>query len=285
MTIATPDVELAPAAPARITAPPSQARVSEQSSPPSKIRHSTLMRRLVVSFSVLSVVFGVIVCLIVYSFLGAVIEKDVKGRADVIALGLREMAGPGSGGARTQELAAALDKYVSDDAVAYSYVENGKGEIVAHWPADLLRYLNRDFPGSAEQALNGADGEYRNLPIHEITKRIGDRNGGFVHLAIWQKVGNDEARRVTARIAAIVFAGLFGVTAVFSRVMRSLNRPFVEIVDHAERISKGDFDVPLVVQRRDEIGELARSLERMRSSLRAVTTRLEQVQLTEQSSK
>ena len=281
MTIATPNVELAPPG---LRAASRQMRVEEQAQP-GKIRQQTLMRRLVFAFAGVGVVFGIVVCLIVYSFLRPIIEKDVKSRADAMTLGLREKVGPQLAASRVQELAATLDQYVSGDAVAYIYVENGKGEMVAQWPAELPRYLHRDFPRSAERALSGVDTDYRDLPIYETAERVGDRSAGYVHLAIWRRVINDEARRVTTRIAAMVFTVLLGVTVLFIGVVRSLNRPFVEVVEHAARISKGDFDVPLGLQRTDEIGDLARSLERMRSSLRAVTTRLERAPLAKPLSK
>jgi HAMP domain-containing protein len=283
MAIATPDVALEPFARTLRAVAPSQARVEEPNSL-RKSRQRTLMRRLVIAFSAVGIVFGGIVCLIVYSFLGPVIEKDVKSRTDAAALGLHEMAAPAMAAGRRKELTEVVEKYVSKDA-AYIYIENGRGEMIAHWPADLPRYLHRDFPRSAERALGGVDADYRELPIYEIAKRLGNPNGGFAHLAIWRRAIDDQARHVLIGIAVMVLASLLAVTALFIWVMRSVNRPFVEIVDQAERISKGDFDVPLQLQRTDEIGELARSLERMRSSLRAVKIRLEQVGLAKQSSK
>jgi methyl-accepting chemotaxis protein len=70
---------------------------------------------------------------------------------------------------------------------------------------------------------------------------------------------------------------------IFAYIARGVNRPLLELVEHAERISKDDFTVELGLKRSDEIGDIARSLERMRSSLRAVAARLEQRQLTNRS--
>jgi len=72
---------------------------------------------------------------------------------------------------------------------------------------------------------------------------------------------------------------LVGMMGAFVYVARALNRPFLELVEQADRISKGEFMVPLELKRTDEIGEIARSLERMRSSLHAAVTRLEADQL------
>jgi HAMP domain-containing protein len=42
----------------------------------------------------------------------------------------------------------------------------------------------------------------------------------------------------------------------------------------ADDISRGHLDTPVSFQSNDEVGELARSLERMRASLKAAMTRL-----------
>ena len=57
-------------------------------------------------------------------------------------------------------------------------------------------------------------------------------------------------------------------------MLRDLHRPLLELVEQSTRISKGDFSVALATKRDDELGDLARSLERMRSSLRAVLSRI-----------
>ena len=62
--------------------------------------------------------------------------------------------------------------------------------------------------------------------------------------------------------------------AAFIVLLQDLHRPLLELVEQSTRISKGDFSATLATKRDDELGELARSLERMRSSLRAVLARI-----------
>ena len=73
---------------------------------------------------------------------------------------------------------------------------------------------------------------------------------------------------IIVSIAAVVMAGL----AVFStqRMVRSIG----QIVDAANAISRGDLDIPIDVDQRGEIGDMAQALERMRTSLKAAIERL-----------
>jgi len=144
-------------------------------------------------------------------------------------------------------------------------------------------YLSRDFPRSAELALDGTDAQYRGFAVYEIAQRVGSGKAGFVHLGLWRDAIDAESRRAVAPIAATIIILLVGVVSAFVYIAHCLNRPFIELVDHAQRISKGEFAVPLELKRADEIGEIARSLERMRSSLHAVVSRLKQVQTSDQS--
>jgi HAMP domain-containing protein len=58
---------------------------------------------------------------------------------------------------------------------------------------------------------------------------------------------------------------------IFSRRMiNAIN----EIVDAADSISRGDMDVPINTDQVGEIGDLAKAIERMRTSLKAAIERL-----------
>jgi methyl-accepting chemotaxis protein len=116
-------------------------------------------------------------------------------------------------------------------------------------------------------------------------KSVGDGKSGYVHLGIWRDAIGADARAAVRPIAASIVALVIGISGLFAFLATRMHRPFLELVGQAERISKGDFDVPLGVKREDEVGEIARSLERMRSSLHAVVRRLEQTNEPERSGK
>jgi two-component system nitrogen regulation sensor histidine kinase NtrY len=51
-------------------------------------------------------------------------------------------------------------------------------------------------------------------------------------------------------------------------------KPILELTETAEEISRGHLERIVTVQATGEVGELARSLERMRASLKAAMVRL-----------
>ena len=284
MRRATPDAADKEAATAGKSLPPMASDVSDPMLLSSaRERHYSLLGKLVVSIGSVGVLFGFIACLIVYAFLSRAIEREVQGRVDVMALGLGEVVAPLLEAGRVDEATAAVEKYASNNTVAYVYIEDVDGRMIAHWPNDLPRYLRRDFPNSTKRALQGTDGEYRGVHTYEVARRVREEKLGFVHVAMGRGVVGSESQHVVTAIAAAMFLVLLCVLGGFLWIARSLHRPLAELVDHAAQISKGDFAVPLALQRTDELGEIARSLERLRSSLRAVTARLDTGRLNQRS--
>jgi HAMP domain-containing protein len=75
-------------------------------------------------------------------------------------------------------------------------------------------------------------------------------------------------------ILGLIGIAILGAVVLSSFLARWIARPIVGLTAVADRISKGDLETPVRVDARDEIGELARSLERMRLSLKAAMARL-----------
>ena len=76
---------------------------------------------------------------------------------------------------------------------------------------------------------------------------------------------------VLSIVVGVAVVAQVGAAIVFSRSMiNAIN----EIVDAANSISRGDMDVPINVDQAGEIGDLAKAIDRMRTSLRAAIERL-----------
>ncbi len=287
MRQATPapgDALPAPVLPGRIEHQPSAADGRAQSSEEPAKRSYGMVGRLTLCFCAIGLLFAVGAGAIVYAFLARMMDRQIQLRADAVAFGINEVVTRRVRDGAAQELPDAMRKYAAMDGAAFVYVEDREGRIVAHFPQDMPIYLDRDFPRSSEAALRGATIHYRGAAVYEIAKRI-DAGGGFVHLGLWRGFVAAEARRAFAPIAALTALALIAAAAAFIAVARAVYRPLADLVRHAEQISKGEFAVPLALQRADEIGEIARSLERLRSSLRAVVSRLDQSDLGRQQSR
>jgi len=77
----------------------------------------------------------------------------------------------------------------------------------------------------------------------------------------------------TLMLASSIAAALLGLLLAVT-ITRSITRPLANLVRVSDKISTGELDTPVPVAAKDEIGELAESMERMRISLKAVIERL-----------
>lgn len=97
---------------------------------------------------------------------------------------------------------------------------------------------------------------------------------GAAHVGIWGDLAEAEIRNVLLPIIALIGLAVIGGIALSLLFARKIIQPILGLTVVADKISKGNLDTPVSIDSRDEIGELARSLERMRASLKAAMTRL-----------
>lgn len=286
MSKATPNLdELPRLAPKSIAVPqPAKAAEPVPSMPSSQPWKGRLASKLTISFGSLALIFVGLVSVITYTRVSSTLETEIKNRARLSVIGLSEIARrPGTAHGETG-LGRAIENYLSNESVAYIYVEDGEGKIIAHMPRELPRFLGGEAPKSAVRAVNGVEIEYRGLPVFEIAARVGEPNGGYVHLAIWRDIIHEEIQQVLTPIVATILILLCGVSAVFAWVVGYWMLPFSELALYAQRISQGELDLDLAIKEKsDEVGDLARSFARMRSSLYAVLIRSKQAQPTNHS--
>lgn len=74
----------------------------------------------------------------------------------------------------------------------------------------------------------------------------------------------------------LVFAALIAAltSIVIILLARTFTRPIVQLTQVADRLSLGELDVPIQIDRRDEIGELAEAIRRMQASIQVAMERL-----------
>lgn len=83
-------------------------------------------------------------------------------------------------------------------------------------------------------------------------------------------------QNVIIRIIAVGLLALLGAVLISSVFSRSVSKPIEALTSAAEEISRGDFNQHIVgTQRKDEIGGLARAVERMAASIKLAMERFQ----------
>ena len=222
------------------------------------------------SFGGLILVLGLLVIGIVYFFTGNALQKQVDLRSAAIATNLADASAGFVSRKGTLELDALVAKYGRLDGVAYAFVQDTNGEVLASsvqpFPAEL-----KEAAGSAAPSTTT---RLRGKAVVETRTPILDGQLGVVRVGLWADTVQDDMRATLLPIVGLIFVCLaIGVGLSVMLASRTI-KPILELKTIADEISRGRLDASVSFQSDDEVGELGRSLERMRASLKAAMVRL-----------
>jgi two-component system, sensor histidine kinase and response regulator len=162
----------------------------------------------------------------------------------------------------------------------FAYLVSQSGKIIVHPNEELM--LRKGFPGADVRTRPG--GEAVAAKPEGFTDAMMDGKRRRVYWATspltgWKVVLNIEedailapVRQLTIRSALIGVAGLLGMMMVVTFIARRLAHPLLDLTRTATAIEQGNFQEGMLgelPQRRDELGELARSFQKMAREIRA----------------
>ncbi len=233
-------------------------------------RKRGLKWKITMNFSGLIFVLGLLVIGIVYHFAGNALQKQADLRSSAIATNLADASAGFVSRRSTLELDALVTKYGRLDGVAYAFVQDAKGEVLASsvqpFPVELTEAVV-STPASKTTSLRGKT-------VFETRSPVLDGQLGIVRVGLWAEAVQDDMRTTLLPIIGLIFLCLaLGVGLSITLAGRAI-KPILELKTIADEISRGRLDATVSIQSDDEVGELGRSLERMRASLKAAMVRL-----------
>ncbi len=236
--------------------------------------HASLKWRIAYTYGGLILILGLFVIGVVYQSMNHALRTESERRLNMITADLGDAAAGVMSPRQSLELKALVARYARVDGVAYVFVEDQKGNVAAHsmksFPLDLLRPLTADERRESERTAQ----TYRGKTVYETRVPLLNGQLGAAHLGVWADAVEAEVKRSVFPVVALIAAGV-AVSVIFAvLVAHGIILPIRQLTDAAGKISTGDLETPIVWDSNDEVGELARSLERMRSSLKAAIWRL-----------
>jgi HAMP domain-containing protein len=222
------------------------------------------------TFGGLILVLGLLVIGIVYYFTSEALQKQVDLRSSAIATNLADASAGLVSRKSALELDALVAKYGRLDGVAYAFIQDPKGEVVVSsmqpFPVEL-----KDVSGTS--ASSGVT-RVRGKSVYETRSPLLDGQLGIVRVGLWAETIQDDVRSTLLPIIGLII-GCLALGIVLSIMLASkMIRPILDLKAIADDISRGRLDTSVSIQSNDEVGELGRSLERMRASLKAAMIRL-----------
>ena len=221
------------------------------------------------TFSGLILILGLLVIGIVYHFTGSALQRQIDLRSTAIATNLADASAGYVSRKSSLELDALVAKYGRLDGVAYALIQDPRGEILASsmqpFPAEL-----KDLGGSAASRTTRVRGK----EVFETRAPLLDGQLGMVRVGLWEDSMREDMRVTLLPIIGLIVACLVVGIGLSIMLASKTIRPILDLKAVADEISRGRLDTTVSIQSNDEVGELGRSLERMRASLKAAMTRL-----------
>jgi nitrogen fixation/metabolism regulation signal transduction histidine kinase len=230
--------------------------------------------RIMAIFSGTILLVGILVIAVVQYLMTEALRNQLNRRAFAIANNLSDVAAGNVLGKNLLALHAQVTKYALLEEVAYTFIADGQGKVIAHslgnFPRELQGTLSLQRPSVTRHRTLTLQGR----PVYETQVPLLEGQLGAVHVGIWGDAVEEEIQR-----ALLPLIGAVGIVFVLGMLVaallaRGISRPILRLTEIANNMSKGDLDTAVGIHARAEIQELADSLERMRASLRAAMLRL-----------
>ena len=229
------------------------------------------------TFAGVMLVLGLFLTAAVYQFIRNALRDQLHQRVLLMANTLSDAVAGHIVSGNLLALHALARKYTLLDGVAYAFIEDGKGEIVAHTLGTFPPELRQRLPLTGQRQSYRRELSLGGKMVYETAVPILEGQVGTVHVGFWTDAVEKEIQRVVLPLIGImVLVPCFGALLSFL-LAHWMVRPIVGLTEVADKVTMGDLETSVsgqCVSSRDEIGDLARSLERMRSSLKAAMLRL-----------
>lgn len=230
------------------------------------------------TYTAVMLILSVIVIAAMYQLTNKMLREQLNKRALAVAINLSDATAGHLVGRNLLALHALLRKYSLLDGVAYAFVEDNKGEVIAHTLETFPPEIQQGLSTSGQRETQRRELLLRDKTVYETSVPVLEGQVGTVHVGFWADAVEKEIQSNLFRIIGIIAIVPF-VGALLSFILAHwIVRPIVGLTEVADKVTKGDLETSVsgkCVESRDEIGDLARSLERMRSSLKAAMLRLE----------
>jgi len=223
-------------------------------------------------------ILAILVIAAIYQVTKNTLREQLDRHALAIATNLTDAAAGHIVGKNLLALHSLASKYSLHNGVAYTFIQDSRGEILAQTLGSFPAELRQDLPTAGQRQVHRRELSLNGRTVREIGLPVLEGQLGSVYVGFWDDAVEKEIQSALLHIIGII-ALIPVVGALLSfLVAHWIVRPIVDLTEIADRVTMGDLDVSVssreCAKSRDEIGELAVSLERMRTSLKAAMLRL-----------
>lgn len=240
-----------------------------------------------------ALIIGVGLTLLVINLVSDSLKTELTERGKAIATTLSKQVERPLVGDDEVDIQNLVDISSQFTAVSYVYISDKNQKIPAQkfkiGSYNQRRVLEEEVITSAKQNykidltlvqnVNEA-GETADVENYEISTPIGEGVLGYAHVGMSRKYMDDIIRSTALLVGGVLaLASILGMLVALYLSNRVTGQ-LLYLTTAADKISMGDLESIVRVEARDEIGDLAQAIERLRESLKAAIERLKRKKIT-----
>ncbi|MEJ2051599.1 MAG: HAMP domain-containing protein [Calditrichota bacterium] len=228
-----------------------------------------------------ALVFSSITLFLTYTYINKTLTESLIEQGSIVAANIAEIAAEKLIEDDLVALRSTIEKYKYYSNIEYILIEDFNDEIkVDTYNGNIPNEIIMGHPQKEKMNEKQYTVELVNvyslgIKSYDIKQPVKEGLLGFVRVGMRKSYVDAKIKETITYLSLVFLIGIFLaiILAIFI-VTLQISRPIAHLTDMAYKISMGDFNKPIRVSVKNEIGILAEAIERMRVSLKSALDRL-----------
>jgi len=208
-------------------------------------QHNRLQWKITGTVATVMVVFGLLLVIAANQFMGRALRSENDRRAVAITTNLSDAAAGPLMAKNILELYAVLTKYARLNGVAYAFIEDTNGQIVAHSLKPLPPELKPTLTPDERKQVSTRTVTLQSKTVDETRVPILEGQLGAVHLGMWAEGVTTELASARLPFLELLIAMLVFAVCISVFIVRAMLAPLRTLTEVASETSADDLTAPL----------------------------------------
>jgi sensor histidine kinase regulating citrate/malate metabolism len=195
---------------------------------------SLSLRRTSLEWKILILVLGVFFLIVMNQLMGRALRQQIDESAAIMATNLSDAAAAYIASKDVLQLKTTVTKYARLSRVAYAFVKDREGNVLAHSLATFARELQQELTSDERRQASRRELALQGKPVHETREPILDGQLGTAHIGIWAEAVDREIYQtlflfiwpITLGILAAVTLAVFLAPSLIRHLRRLIELRF-----------------------------------------------------------
>ncbi|GEM_PF-1139193 len=234
-----------------------------------------------------ALIFGIGITYLVVYLVSDSLQTELTERGKAIATTLGKQSERPLVGDDEVDIQNLVDISSRFTAVSYVYISDKDQKVAAQkfkigsynqrqvLQENVIRTPKGDYKIDLTRVQNvNEKGETVEIENYEISTPIGESVLGYAHVGMSRKYMDDIIRNTALLVGGVLAFAVLVAMIIALIASNRLTKQILYLTESADKISMGDLESIVRVEAKDEIGDLANAIERLRESLKAAIERL-----------